>query len=937
MIRVGRKHEFIALLNNLNSDAELSIRHQLSTHLPQTAIRIVSLPSNVSYFRNNKTHISASELLREDYIKHLRPDILHVSSLFEGLQDDIVTSVKKFHDTIKTSVTLYDLIPWVFRDSYLQNKTTLEHYRNKLTQLGRADLLLSISAYSKQEAHDVLDLPQDRIVNISSAADDKFRPIEVSSDRRARLCKKYNTCKPFLLYISSFDQRKNQSRLIQAFADLPEQLRSTHQLLIVGNGSDAVFSDLKATALNCGLTLDDILFTGHIDDEDVVDLYNTCALFIFPSLAEGFGLPVLEAMSCGAPTICSNTTSLPEVVGRPHATFDPQNKSSITRKIAEVLTSHRLRQQLVDEGLIQARNFAWDSSAAKALEAMVSLEEPKHTTVLDFSAASFADKVIGLQGIQSFSHKALRSICSHYVMNVNAMATFSQISMPTINPIAIVTTWNSCCGIAEYSQQLFAGNANFLILAPENEKRITNDAEHVVRCWSLRGELSGILDVVTRTSASNVIIQFNYGFFQLEALAQLIDSLANVQRSITIIFHSTTDPSPSHRLRSICTSLQKCKSLVVHTLKDAQRLSDLGLSCNLHLIPLAIQPEHHPRESQRPRRRMISTFGFALPHKGLLETIDGIKILNSDPVYGGSYSLRMLNSEHPDPSSHRLLEHIRQRISDEGLQYISLDSAYKKEEECLRILQESDLVVFPYTNTGESSSAAVRMALRSGVDVAVSESPIFDDIRDLVWTIPNSGPELLASRIHSIITNPRSTRSQIRKRLFFSSLSSSNVLQQILFLNNVARLELEHAAPPLMDYDINASSPQMSLTADDSCIKTIVGSRQPGRIFTTSNAGNLLHGPYISIGPGKYSVTMMGTTPVLPDNCPMLEVVYNNGSEILATSALQQRAVSEATPIASCEFVIPATGCLDLEFRVNVSAADIVSFDHFKISPFASK
>jgi glycosyltransferase involved in cell wall biosynthesis len=208
----------------------------------------------------------------------------------------------------------------------------------------------------------------------------------------------------------TLEPRKNFVQLINAFSLLPADLKAEYQLVIVGKGEEGYANIMMETAQSRGVG-SSLLLPGHVDEDDLVFLYNQCSLFVFPSLHEGFGLPPLEAMSCGKPTLASNTTSLPEVVGLRDALFDPQNPSEMAQKISMVFQDPKLYSFLSRHSLKQARIFSWDLTGQKALAAIRSIESsnsaqpiqvqktekkpilayvsplpPEHTGIADYSA-----------------------------------------------------------------------------------------------------------------------------------------------------------------------------------------------------------------------------------------------------------------------------------------------------------------------------------------------------------------------------------------------------------------------------------------------------------------------------------------------------------------------------------------------------------------------
>jgi glycosyltransferase involved in cell wall biosynthesis len=931
MIRNGGSHNFIAILNNLNINGELIVRSELSNYLSQDCIRVFNIPKNVSYLRNNKANIEAAEFIREDFIASLEPDIIHVSSLMEGLQENIVTSINKSGQGIPTSVTLYDLIPWVMKDKYLQDKTAFNHYASKLQEFKKSDLLLAISDYSKQEGHDILGIENERIVNISAAADSKFKKVNISQNDKNNLLRKYNIKKEFVLYISSFDQRKNQKKLIEAFSRLPIKTRQHYQLLIVGNGSKENFSELHSVANQAGLQDSDIIFSGHIDDEDIVSLYNICSLFIFPSIAEGFGLPVLEAMSCGAPTICSNTTSLPEVIGRSHATFDPNNSDNIACKMFEVLSDNEYRQRIVNEGEIQCKKFSWDISAKKALDAMEKCVLNYQEKKLNSLAKDFAINIASIKNVKTIPDSALYLIAECQVTNKQNINIYNDLKNTDFNDYAIVSTWNSACGIAEYSRQLYGEGIK--VLAPNSEKLVRSDSNNVIRCWDLNESLNNLFETIKKNEINNLIIQFNYAFFEWSELNNLLNSLIEINCNVTVVFHSTSDPSPNKRIKSISTTFQKCKNLVVHTIKDVKNLQKNGLISNVHLIPLAINDDIRQKSTFDPHNKIICTFGFALPHKGLTDTLEAFKILRKTQNNAHSYMLKMYNSEHHDISSKTTINNIRGAISDDLNESVLLDVSYKDEEECLNALKETDIIVFPYNRNGESSSAAVRMALRSGADIAVSKSEIFDDIRDLVITLEGTTPDHIANNILQYFSKKYEYAGKSMRRIALSSNSFEKTKRQIQFILNTSRVELDDTPIPIDNYDVSYTTGVITLLGADTSLKTIVGLRSPEGLETTARDGNLLHGPYISIGPGKYKVNVFGKITSNNISNPKIEVVINSGKDIITESNIKNNVNSNPEIIADTYFTIEHNNCIDLEFRINVAKEDNIRINKVTIEP----
>lgn len=323
---------------------------------------------------DNHWRTRAAELIREAWLQQLKPDLIHVCSLFEGFGDDAVTSALELAGG-PTAITLYDLIPYVNQEQYLSDTLVRQWYLRKLEHLRKADLLLAISEYSRREALDTLGLEPQRIVTVFPAADARFHRLEIPVAREQEIRTRLGLKRQFLMYTGGIDYRKNIEGLIEAYALLPHELRRAHCLAVVCKADAAERERLLQFARSKGLADDEVAITGWVSDDDLVLLYNLCKLFVFPSLHEGFGLPALEAMSCGAPVIGSDRSGIPEVVGLRDALFDPASAASISAKIHQALTDHQFRARLAAHGGQQARKFSWRDSGLRALQAFEALHE----------------------------------------------------------------------------------------------------------------------------------------------------------------------------------------------------------------------------------------------------------------------------------------------------------------------------------------------------------------------------------------------------------------------------------------------------------------------------------------------------------------------------------------------------------------------------------
>lgn len=427
IVRNRGEHEVMLALSGLFPDTIESIRAAFDDLLPQENIRVWYAPGPVSECEpGNEGRRETAELIREALLASLEPDVIHVTSLFEGYVDDAVTSIGRFDRTTPVSVSLYDLIPLLNPDHYLEpNSRYAQYYQSKVEYLRQSAVYLAISEFTRQEGVAHLDAPESRVVNVATAIENRFQPCKIDADIAARLRQKYGLTRPFVLYTGGADERKNLPRLIQAFAALPPSLRTGQQLLFAGKMAQGDRDNLQHLAKTAGLAPDELSFTGYVTDDELVQLYNLCELFIFPSWHEGFGLPALEAMACGAPVIGANTSSLPEVIALDAALFDPYDVATIAAKMARALEDDTFRDMLRNHGLQQAKNFSWDESARRAIAAWGVLKESQeqHKSATQPSGrkprlAFVSPLPPERTGIADYSAELLPALAAHYDIEV---------------------------------------------------------------------------------------------------------------------------------------------------------------------------------------------------------------------------------------------------------------------------------------------------------------------------------------------------------------------------------------------------------------------------------------------------------------------------------------------------------------------------------------
>jgi len=370
IINNAKEHDVCVLLNDAFPDSIQTIKNELKGYFPKENIFVFSLiPKCADIHMPSEWHKSVAIKLREFAISKIKPDIIHISTFFEGAYEDVFISVPD-NKTIPIVATIYDLIPLLNPEQYLIEPVFSQHYYAKLELMDKLDGVLAISQSSVDEVGKYSDLSSDSIFDISSAVDDVFRKMEISEQERQFLFSELQIPKPFLMTIGVVEPRKNIENLIKAYAKLDIELQNKYCLVLACQATNENKIYLLDVARSVGVNKESIVFLGHITDEQLLKLYNLCELFVFPSLHEGFGLPPLEAMSCGAVAIASNTSSLPEVIGLKDAMFDPYDVMSISKCMERALIDEDFRSVLKAHASEQSAKFSWDITARKAIDAM---------------------------------------------------------------------------------------------------------------------------------------------------------------------------------------------------------------------------------------------------------------------------------------------------------------------------------------------------------------------------------------------------------------------------------------------------------------------------------------------------------------------------------------------------------------------------------------
>jgi len=257
--------------------------------------------------------------------------------------------------------TMYDVIPLLYPET--QTKIQLAYWKNQLPLVAKTcEHLLTISECSKKDIVEQLQVSPEKITVTPLGVDARYAP--VSEIEKNIVAEKYKLPKDFILYLGTIEPRKNVARLVRAYNRVAENI--PHDLVLAGKWGWS-FEDVEKEIVKSPFK-NRIKVLAHVEHESLPALYSTAAVFVFPSLYEGFGLPPLEAMACGTPVITSNVSSLPEVVGDYALKINPLDEVALAEAMEKIVSDSALRERLITGGLVWAKKFNWDRTAQLTMD-----------------------------------------------------------------------------------------------------------------------------------------------------------------------------------------------------------------------------------------------------------------------------------------------------------------------------------------------------------------------------------------------------------------------------------------------------------------------------------------------------------------------------------------------------------------------------------------
>lgn len=464
-----------------------------------------------------------------------------------------------------------------------------------------------------------------------------------------------------------------------------------------------------------------------MSDAQLKSLYEQSDILVAPSRAEGFGLPIAEAMLSGLRVIATGWSGQLDFC-------NVQNSQLVDYSFARADT----HEDIFDS--------VWAEPDADHLARLMREACANH---------------LGPTQKQERANELRRQFNWLEVAKRNIVAAHESATS-SLPKIGWITTFRKRCGIATYSAHLLAQfDLPVAILADDQAKVEREDKYSVVPCWVEGGpdDLSTLCKEIRERKLDVIHLQFNYGFFDFEHLNKFLLIQHNEGRSVVVTLHSTIDPAhdPARKLALLKAGLDACDRLLVHSINDLNRLKGLGLDRKATLLPHGcltipnIDSGEHLILPSGNVKLTLAAYGFLLPNKGILELVEAVMLLRDDGV---NCHLKLVNARYPANVSKQLEKHLKDRVLELELNdFVEMHHEFLTDNESFQLLKDVDLLVYPYQQTGESASGAVRYGIATGKPVLVSPSPIFDDVADAVHYLPGARPKDIADGVREIVSS----------------------------------------------------------------------------------------------------------------------------------------------------------------------------------------
>jgi glycosyltransferase involved in cell wall biosynthesis len=639
----------------------------------------------------------------QQFLHHNQIDLFHILSPFEYTNAAMMN--KEWYGKTKVAVTLYDIIPLLYQHIYLTHPDLRRVYLQILNFVKACDVIFAISQTTKQDAVRHAAMDPDKIHVIMAGLDEKFTcmPDWNRSEWNAR----YGIRKPYVMCTSGMDFRKNTTRLIEGFARANRALRFSYQLVLCCSVSPSDIQQLKETAQRAGAS-DDLVITGYVPDDDLVKLYNGASLFAFPSLYEGFGLPVVEAMACGVPVLTSHNSSLAEISGDAAYLVNPESSDEIAAGIYTMLTNPDMQTEYRKKGFQQADKYQWSGVARKVWEGY-RLVTRKHIAI--FSPVPPVHSGISNYLVTILPTLLLNADCDLYIDD-----GYTPELPPELGDLQVYNHKRFPEKAEQYDTVIY---------------QMGNSQYHEYMVPYLR-KYSGIV-VVHDVNLHGLTMVWTLGKSDVAAYYEVLRE--NIKSGAEAVLHDILAgniENPTERLVLNKYYVKRAKAVVVHNQYSYDALLNEGIS-NIKIVRLPVRmPTQIPTQSPRPNdnRFVFASFGYFSPHKHLEAAIRCMKRFVEQGWRNVEYQI-VGNCESD------YLETLVSLVQSLQLEsHVTFFGHLPKEEYHERLRRADAAITLRYPTCGETSSSLLD-ALSYGIPTIVSDIGSFREFPDgVVLKVP---------------------------------------------------------------------------------------------------------------------------------------------------------------------------------------------------------
>ena len=369
-------HDLKILLNGQLQSSIMPLRAALADVVSQDDIHVFTFAIPVAESRaENAWRMRAAERLRENYLAALKPDIVHLSNVMTGLIDDAVCSIAQLSSNCDTTANLYQLLPPA-RQAQLSDTPQRDWYFRKLQTLKQAQMLFATSVQAREQALTILQMPPERVIHLPPGVDPRMLDATLPQLHHKSLAQELGLRLPFVLCVADTHGQADCDALIEAFALLPEAVRTMHQLCIIAPLSKPHQVRLKARVARFDLSPASVVLLDQQTEAQLIALYRACTSTVVAAQSQDGCLSALEAMACGAAVIGPRGSAAAEIIGRDDALFDATSED-LALKIFEAVTVADFNRTLCTHGRERARQFSWDATAKSALGAYEELDRQR--------------------------------------------------------------------------------------------------------------------------------------------------------------------------------------------------------------------------------------------------------------------------------------------------------------------------------------------------------------------------------------------------------------------------------------------------------------------------------------------------------------------------------------------------------------------------------